>query len=98
QDATGAVDVQVPDQAAVEHDHGVATSGGVGVSRDHPARPVHVARGRSKDLVGDGDLLGVDERLAVETEVGSLPAGRRKAGVIVEVQVDAVERGDPGGA
>ena len=71
---------------------------GVGVGRDHPARPVHVTRGRGEDLVGDGHLLGVDERLAVEAEVGRLAAGRREARVVVQVEVDAVQRGDAGGA
>ena len=98
QHAAGVVDVQVLDQAAVEHDDGVAPSGGVGVGRDHPARPVHVAAVGAKTSLAIGDLLGVDQRLAVEAEVGGLTAGRREAGLVVEVQVDAVQRGDPGGA
>src|ERR671914_451728 len=48
--------------------------------------------------VGDGDLVRVDQGLAVEAEVAALLAFHSEAGLIAERVVDAVDDVEPVGA
>ena len=80
---------------------GLVQAGLAGLGADDlgdPLRPGDVFPRRREDLVRLGDLLRVDERLAVETEIGGLPARGLEAGVVVEIEMHAVQRGHGGGA
>ena len=65
------------------------------MSDDDPPRVVDVRRRWAEDLVRFRDRLRVDERLPVEAEVCGLTTGLLEAGVVVEIEVHAVQRGDP---
>ena len=55
---------------------------GLGMGGDDAARPFDLFRARRVSKVGRRDLLGVDQRLAVKTELAALPAGKGEALVI----------------
>ncbi len=83
--------VQQLDHLAVELDRAAA-----GILRqreggDDRPRRLDLGRGRREGRVADFDLVGMDQRLAVEAEVAPLLAFGLEAGGIVEIVEDAVD-------
>ena len=64
----------------------------------HDLRPGHLFRVRGEGLVGGGDLVGMDQGLAVEAKLDALPALDLKAGEVRDVVPDPVEDCQPKGA
>ena len=90
--------MQVLDQLAVDDDHAFARGPGRIVGLDDAARPRDFGRGRPERSVGGCDLLGMDQRPALEAEVAAWQAGLGKARFVGEIEVDAVQDRDPRGA
>ena len=78
------------DELAVHHSDGLAFLLGLGKSLDDLARLRDLGLVRREDAVGGLDLLGVDQRLAVEAKLKPLAAGGLIALGIFEIEVDAV--------
>src|SRR5262245_32860954 len=62
---------------------------------DDPPRPFDLLRGWRKSRIGGAYLFRVDQGLAVEAKLASLPAGGRKAVIVRQVEVNAVEDSEP---
>ena len=87
----GVLDMQVLDQLALVDRHALALGNGRRMRLDDLARPVHLLRRGRKDVVGDREGARMNERLAVEAHVQSLPAGIGQAFVVAQVEMHAVE-------
>ena len=98
QQAFGFARVQVLDQRAVDHRHPLARGLGRAPGVEPLARAGEFRIGRGEGGVGGGDLPGVDQRLAVEALVASLASRGGQAGVVIQVQVHAVQHGQAMGA
>ena len=83
--------VQPLDHAAVEGDRALAGVLRLLEGRDDGAGAPPPRRGRREDLVGDGDLVGVDQGLAVEAAIAALLAFGAEARLVGEAVVDPVE-------
>ena len=79
------VDVQPFDELAIDHDHALALGFGLGVSLDDAPRQAELLFGGSEHLVCCVELLRVDQRLSIETELRALTAGIGEAFVVVQV-------------
>ena len=88
--------MQVFDQFTVDDDDAFAFRRRFGVDDDDLFRPFDLFGGRRKGLIGGVDGLRVNQGLAVEAQFRPLAAGIGEPFVVVEVQVDPVENGDPG--
>src|SRR5690606_20776454 len=88
------LDMEIFDELAVDEEEALAGGDRLGVRGDDLARPRDVLIARREGAVGLVELLRVDERLAVESELASLPARIGEALGIVEVEMDAVEDGE----
>src|SRR2546423_15413523 len=87
--------MEVFDQLAF-HEHGALARGGrFVVRRDDPPRPLDLLGRRGECCVRGSDLLWVDQRLAVEAELATLPASGRQALIVGEVEVNAIENRQP---
>src|SRR5271169_1011065 len=83
--------MQVFDELAVDQHHAFAGTLGLGICRDDAARPGDLLRTRREGGIGRFDLLRVDQRLAVETELTPLATGERKTLVVRQIEMDAVQ-------
>ena len=92
--APGHLGVQPLDHAAVDRHHALALVLRQFKRGDHLARPRHFVRARRERGVARLDLVGMDQRLAVEAEFDALPAFRHEAVGIADVVIDAVENDD----
>src|SRR4029453_9311866 len=57
--------------------------------------PGDILRRRGENRIGRGYGLRMDERLAVKTEFHRLVTRGGKPGVILQIEMDAIERGQP---
>ena len=73
--------MQILDQLAVDDDNALAARACRGMRFDDLARPIDIGGVRREYLVAARHLLRVDQRLAVETEFRSLPAGKVETGL-----------------
>src|SRR5690242_12154303 len=62
---------------------------------DQPPRIGDRLRIRTEHLVGDGDLTGMDQRLAVKTQRMARRTLALKPGLVVQPVEHAIEHGDP---
>ena len=83
--------MQFLDNFTIDHGDAAALGLGLMIGLDLAAGEIDLGIGGRKDLVGDGNLGGVDERLAVKTHVAALIAFGTQALVILEGVVDAVD-------
>ena len=81
--------------AAVDRENALALALGQRERGDDLARECQLGVRRGENLVGDSDLVGVDQRLAVEAAIAALPAFGAKALCIGQTVVDPVENVDP---
>ena len=63
------------------------------MSGDNPPRLLHLGGARRKSGVGGGDLLRMDQGLAVKAEGAALDAGGGEPVGVREVEMHPVERG-----
>src|SRR5207245_10813355 len=81
------------DHRPVQGEDAPALALGLLVRLDHLPRPLDVGLARREDPVYDRDLCRVDARLAAEAERTSQTALSLELLVVVDVQVNDVERG-----
>src|SRR5687767_12315060 len=92
QDAARTIDDRRVQHPPVERDRTLTASERF-VERAHdPSRFLHLRRAGAEDLVDDGDVTGMYQRLAAKTEAARPQAVGAKAGRIVDVRPDAIER------
>src|SRR6266542_2137061 len=92
QDAPRAIDDRRIQHLPVERDRALAARQCF-VERAHdPPRLFDLRRGRAEDLVDEGDLIRMDERLAAEAEAARAERIGAKARGVLDVRPDAVER------
>ena len=90
--------VQQLHHAALDRDHALALVLRLVEGGDDLAREGDLGLGRREHLVGGRDLVGMDQRLAVEAEPAAVHALAAQAVGILEVVVDAVEHVEAVGA
>src|ERR1700730_18050063 len=90
--------MQVFDEPPVDEHDALARGYRSPVRRDNPPRPFDLLLRRRESGIGGGDLLGMDQRLAVEPQLAALPACGRKAFTVGEVEMHAIENRLAGGA
>ena len=86
------------DQLALDQDHSLPLLGGLGMGDDHLQRPLYVVRRRREDAIGHRDGFGMDQGLAVEAQFQPLQAGLFEPRIVVQIQMHAVQNGQPVGA
>jgi hypothetical protein len=87
--------VEVLDEPPVEDGHALAGRGCRVMDVDDPARTGDLLGRGAEGGVRRGDLLRVDQRLSIEAHVPPLATRRDEAVLVVQVEVDTVERDEP---
>src|SRR4051812_1948245 len=84
----GALDMQILDEFAFDHQYAFTLADRLGMRRDDLFRPRNFGVGRAKCRIGPSDGLGVKQGLAVEAQLSPLLAGIEEALVVVELEID----------
>ena len=87
--------MQVLNDPAVDHGHGLPLGNRLVEGGDLSAGKVNLGFGRGENAVGDVDLRGVDQRLAVIAHVAALLAFLGQPLVVLEGVINAIERDHP---
>src|SRR5579884_1315759 len=89
------LDMQPFDQPAVDERNAKTPGGRLGMRGDDLSRPRDLVPAGGEGRIGRPDLLGMDQRLAVKSELPALPARKGKTLLVAKVKMDAIEHGQP---
>src|SRR5579875_422357 len=85
------LDMQPFDQPAVDERNAKTPGGRLGMRGDDLSRPRDLVPAGGEGRIGRPDLLGMDQRLAVKSELPALPARKGKTLLVAKVKMDAIE-------